>query len=66
MKSGTTLLFIRPFFQGGSLRRTTLLTLPGLRILLPRRGYVRTVSAMKNRDSLRMPDCENVAPRLFA
>ena len=48
VESGKTMLPVSPLFKRGPLGCAALLTLVSLRVLLPTRGDVRTVSPMEN------------------
>ena len=59
------MLLVSPLFQGRPLRCAAFLTLIRLRVLLPRRGDVRTVSPVENRRYVVPTKRQDVAVRVL-
>jgi hypothetical protein len=59
------MLLVSPLFKGRPLRRAAFLTLIRLRVLLPTRGDVRTVSSVENGRYVMPTKRQNVAVRVI-
>jgi hypothetical protein len=64
-ESGKAMLPVGPLFKRGTLGCAVLLTLNSLRVLLPRRGDVRTVSPVENGRHVGPTKRQDVAARVF-
>ena len=65
MESREAMLPVSPLFKRGPLGCAALLTLITLRVLLPRRGDVRTVSSMENGRYVGPTKSQDVAVRVL-